>query len=181
MPEIKSFSRGLKAIKFCRVVNPNSENPAAPEEEQAITTHEAPLPELDEALAALKTVVCEVMGFQKDYAVDMTIYRFQVSYTKNGTRAVQLRFKKAIETIGGGLHPMATPFFKIDEPGDGESGKMEVKPKSAELVKTAIREAERYSNGERSQTLLNFDEAKAALNATAAIGAEGDMFAEAAN
>lgn len=180
MPEIRSFSRGLKAIKFVRLVNPGSESPSAPEEEQAITTHEAPLPELDAALAALKPVVCEVMGLQKEYAIDMTVYRFQVSTTKHGTRAVQLRFKKAIETIGGGLHPMATPFFKIDAPADGESGKMEVKPKSAELVKTAIREAERYSNGERSQTLLNFDDAKAALNAVAKIGAD-DMFSEAAN
>jgi len=174
MPEIKSFSRGLKAIKFVRVVNPGSENPAAPEEEQAITTHEAPLPELDEAFGALKTVVCEIMGFPKDYAVDLHVYRLQVSTTKNGTRAVQLRYKKSLETIGGQQHPGSTPFFKIDPPADGESGQMEVKPKSAELVKTAIREAENYSNGHRSQTLLNFDDAKAALNATADIGARDD-------
>lgn len=181
MPEIKSFSRGLKAIKFVRIVNPGSESPSAPEEEQAITTHEAPLPELDEALAALVPVVCEVMGFQKAYREGMNVYRLQVSTTKNGTRAVCLRFKKALDTIGGQLHPGSTPFFKIDPPGDGESGKLEVKPESAELVKRAIREAERYSNGERSQKLLNFDDAKKALNATADLGRDEDMFAEAAN
>lgn len=174
MPEIKSFARGLKAIKFTRVVNPGSENPAAPEEEQSITTHEAPLPELDEAFGALKSVVCEIMGFQKDYAVDMHVYRIQCSYTKNGTRSVQLRFKKSLETIGGQQHPGSTPFFKIDPPADGESGKMEVKEKSAELVKRAIREAEHYAAGNRSQKLLNFDDAKAALNATADIGARDD-------
>ena len=174
MSEIKSFARGLTAIKFARVVNPGSESPSAPEEQQCITTHEAPLPELDEAFGALKSVVCEIMGFQKDYAVDMHVYRLQVSMTKNGTRAVQLRYKKSLETIGGQQHPGSTPFFKIDLPADGESGQMEVKPKSAELVKSAIRAAEDYSNGKRSQTLLNFDDAKAALNATAAMGARDD-------
>lgn len=175
MPELKSFSRGMKNIVFSRVINPGSENPAAPEEEERRITHEEPLPELDEALANLKGVVCEVLGLPKDYGVDMHVHRLGINFTKNGTRAVRLFFKKSLETIGGQPHPMTTPFFKIDPPADGESGQMEVKPKSAELVKTAIRECERYADGERSQKLLRFEDAKAGINAVADKGQ--DMFA----
>ena len=53
----------------------------------------------------------------------------------------------------------------------GESRKC---PYCAELVKRAIREAEHYAAGNRSQKLLNFDDAKAALNAVTDIGARDD-------
>ncbi|MDB6080163.1 MAG: hypothetical protein JWO82_3910 [Akkermansiaceae bacterium] len=163
--ELKSFTLGRKVIKSHVVFNPGSEDPAAPQSETSTSTAEKPLPECYEAFGALRPVACEVMGWAKSYVEGLDITKLSLTVTKNGTRAVSLGLQKALDTIGGHLHPMATPFFKIDPPGDGESGKLEVSPKSAELVKTALREAERYIEGERSQQILDFDGDKTAANA----------------
>jgi len=176
--ELKFLKRGRKSIIFSRTINPGSENPSAPEEEERRICHEAPLPELDSALAALRPMVCEINNHQKKFFADMVVRKIGVTYTKEGTRTVQLWYEMSLDTIGGQPHPLFTPKFKIDPPQGDESGEVYIKPEQAELVKAAIRECERYADGERSQTLLDFDEAKAALNATAAVGA-GDMFANA--
>jgi hypothetical protein len=165
--QLKSIVIGNKAINFTKLVNPGSDNPAAPEEEHKVTAHEAPLPELGAAFGKLRTIVCDIMAIPKDWAEGVAVTTMRISTTKHGTRAVQLGFKKPLETIGGQLHAMETPYVKIDKPADGESGEMSIPKKSADLIKAAIHQAERYAEGERSQTLLDFEKGKEALQLTA--------------
>lgn len=133
---------------------------------------EAPLPELNEAFNSMAPIVCRIFGWQKEYAVGISVYRLAMSYTKHGTRSVVLKFTKSIESTGGEPFKMATPSVRIDPPSDGENGKQEVTESDREAIKALIFECERYIGGDRSQQLLNFKEAKAALQATADKGAD---------
>ena len=110
------------------------------------------------------------------WADGLSISRIAISYTKAGTRSVRFKCTRQLECRKDFLWKFDTPMVQIDKPADGESGQIDVADKKhLELIFKAILEAERYANGERSQSLLNFDDAKAALQATADIGAK-DMF-----
>lgn len=172
--ELQYLSIGRKSVQFCVVVNPNSQEDA--EEERKITAHEAPLPELSAAYDKLGKVFCEIMELPEDYQEGLSVYRISISYTKAGTRSVRFWATKQLDCRRDFLHKIESPMVQIDKPEDGESGEVQIDKKHVDLVTKAIHEAERYANGERSQQLLNFDEAKAALQSVADIG-KGDMLA----
>jgi hypothetical protein len=163
--QLNTLTLGRKAITFDIVLNPDADDDINAQESRKVSAREAPLDDLTKAFGALPKVVCEIMGFPSDYAAEMTVDRISVSYTKHGTRAVQLRGKKSLNTIGGELHPILTPFVKIDKPGDGESGEVQIGKDAVKRVCRALLEAERYAKGERSQKILNFEADNEALQA----------------
>lgn len=174
--ELKKFSLGTKAIKFAIVLNPETTDENVATEERSVVAHEEPLPSLPKAFGALPPVFCEILELPAEYATGLSIYGFTISYTKQGTRSIKLRAKKQLESRTEFLHPMDAPMIQIDKPADGESGEIQIKDsKLLKLVIKAIQEAEKYANGDRSQAILGFDQAKAALQATADKGQ--DMFA----
>ncbi|MCE5310474.1 MAG: hypothetical protein LLG20_22785 [Acidobacteriales bacterium] len=174
--DLKFLSLGRKAINFGIVLNPDSDDETNATEERRITAHEAPLPELSEAFAKLAPVVCEILELEPSWADGLSVTRIAISYTKAGTRSVKFKCTKQLECRKDYLWKLDTPMCQVDKPADGESGQIDIEDKKhLKLVLNAIKEAERYAKGERSQQLLNFDEAKAALQATADIGGR-DMF-----
>ncbi|MFT3992419.1 MAG: hypothetical protein QM680_13525 [Luteolibacter sp.] len=172
--QLNFLSVNRKAIHFGITLNANNENDAA--EERRVVAHEAPLPELTNAFAELGKVMCDICEWPADYVSGLSVFRLTISYTKHGTRSVKFKATKQLNCRREFLHKLDSPMVQIDKPADGESGEIQLDAKSVALVAIAIKEAERYAKGERSQTLLNFDEAKAALQATADLGQ--DMFAQ---
>jgi hypothetical protein len=142
--------------------------------ESKITAREEPLASLTKAWNALPGVFCEIMELDNSYTEGLTITKLSIRRTKQGTRSVILEATKQLECRSEFLHTMSTPCVQIDKAADGESGAVQLEKKLCDKVHKAIHEAERYMEGERSQTLLNFDDAKAALQATADLG-KGDM------
>ena len=138
--------------------------------ESTITAKEEPLPSLTKAWEKLKAVFCDVLELDASYSDGLTITTISIRRTKAGTRSVVLGATKQLECRRDFLHKMQTPCFQIDKSADGESGGVEVEKKMADAVAKAIHESERYMQGERSQQLLNFDEAKAGLQAVADLG-----------
>lgn len=125
-------------------------------EERDIICKEAPLKSFDDALAALSDVVLNIMGLPRNWEEEITIKSMAVSYTKKGTRSVQITFDKfysSVEKTKG----EKTPFFQIDNAADGEDGRMQCAKKHSGLVVTMIAEAEKYASGERQQQLLPLD------------------------
>lgn len=146
--------------------------------EAKITAKEEPLQELKDAWAELPAVFCEIMELPKKYAAGLIITRLAIRRTKQGTRSAILHATKQLECRTDFLHEISAPCVQIDKAADGESGAVQLAQPLCDKIATAIYESERYLSGERSQTMLNYDEAKAALQATADQGK--DMFANAA-
>lgn len=135
--------------------------------ESKITAKEEPLPTLTKAWNALPAVFCEIMELDGSYTEGLTITRMAIRRTKQGTRSVILHATKQLECRSEFLHEISAPCVQVDKAADGESGAVQLEKKLCAAITKAIHEAEQYMSGNRSQTLLNFDEAKAALNATA--------------
>lgn len=170
---LKKFTLGLKAIKFSVVLNPESKDENVATEERSVVAHEQPLPELPSAFGALPPVFCEIMELPAEYATGLSITGITISHTKQGTRSVKLHAKKQLETRTDFLHPISSPMIQIDKPAEGESGDVQLKDKKKlNALNKAIKEAERYADGKRSQKLLDFSTAKAALQSTADAGQE---------
>lgn len=181
MSQLRYLSIGKKAIKFGVTLNPDTDDESVAKEERNIIAHEAPLQDLTNAYAALAPVFCGILELPDEYATGLNVTRISVSTTKHATRSVKMFATKQLESRSEFLHRMDCPFVQIDEPADGESGQIEVPDKRhLNLIYAALHEAGRYAAGERSQDLLNFDEAKKGLQAIADIGAR-DMFDSAAN
>jgi hypothetical protein len=168
--QLKALTIGRKAIKFVRVMNPDSDDDTVAVEEHSITAKEAPLPELHDAFAKLPKVIAQIMGWTTDYAAEMIVMKLSMSYTKHETRSVAFQFSVPIEATGGERHTMDTPFVRLDEPAEGENGKKEVTAAQSKVIEKAILECERYAKGERSQQVIDFEEASKGLNAIASIG-----------
>jgi hypothetical protein len=143
--------------------------------ESKITAKEEPLPTLKKAWEALPSVFCEIMELDASYTEGLVITRMAIRRTKQGTRSVILHATKQLECRSEFLHEISAPCVQVDKAADGESGSVQLEKKLCNAITKAIHEAERYMSGERSQTMLDFDTAKAALNATADKGR--DMFA----
>lgn len=174
--QLNSFRITPKNIIFNTTLNPDSDDDINAEETRTVVCKEEPLDELKVAMSKLPSVVCEILALPKDYADGMVVSTIEISRTKHGTRSVKLKAKKNLDTIGGELHPIVAPFVKIDKPADGESGEVHVSKDAVKKINAALQEAERYAKGERSQQLINFEEAKAGLNAVADMGR--DMFSD---
>lgn len=155
--DLKSFALGRKTIVFDITLNPQSTDDHAATEERRVHAVEEPLPELIKAFDNLKDVFIAIMELPKDYTEGLSISKITVSRTKHGTRSISLSAKKSLSANKGMLHAMNTPLVRIEKPADGESGDQEIETKHAKLVLTAIHEATRYANGERSQKLLGLD------------------------
>lgn len=166
---ISSLTIEKKHVLFDYIVNAGGEAESKKTEE----CPEAPLPELTEAFALLPAIVCKVMGWSKDYVSGLSVYKIGMSYTKLGTRSAQFKFTKSIDTVGGELHKMITPFVRIDPPSDGESGKQELTDAEVKIVDKVIFECSRYISGERAQALLALESKTAGdgINALAGKGA----------
>jgi len=167
---IQSLILDRKAITYTYTTNVGQDN----ETETSDTCKQEPLPELPESFAHLNPVVCTIMGWPMSYQEGMTVYKVALSHTKLGTRSVCFKLEVPIEINGGEMHKMTTPFIRIDDPADGESGKRELKDAHVSLIEKALLEISRYISGERSQQTLNFDEASKGLNALADLGRDDE-------
>jgi len=148
--ELKSIKTNKKNIVYTAVYNVGSDNVEATEERKVIC-HELPKDSLGEALQNLNSTVIEVMGFVKDYREGMVVDGFSLSHTKNGTRSMEISFTKQLDNIGGKPHKLKTPFFRIDDPADGENGSVNIEAANVKACKHAIHEAKSYAKGDRSQ------------------------------
>lgn len=173
--QLQFLSIGRKAITFAVVVNPDPQNDSVATEERTVIAHEAPLEELTTSFAKLSPVFCDILEVEPSWSDGLSIYRMSISHTKAGTRSVRFYATKQLNCRRDFLHKVQSPMVQIDKPADGESGEVQLEKKAVALVLKAIKAAEDYADGKRSQTLLNFDDAKAALQATADIGKK-DMF-----
>jgi len=165
--QLQFLSIGRKAITFGVVVNPDPKNESVATEERTIVAHEAPLADLSNSYANLAPVFCDILEVEPSWTDGLSIYRMSISHTKAGTRSVRFFATKQLNCRRDFLHKVQSPMVQIDKPADGESGEVQLDKKQVNLVLKAIKAAEDYANGKRSQSLLNFDEAKAALQATA--------------
>lgn len=135
-------------------------------EDRDVTAYDAPLKKFDTALQALGAVAVKVMELDDTYGKGITVTSLGVSYTKAGTRSATIYFKKQIDKLAI-LHPMVTPAFQIDDPGEGEdkSQKRQVLPKHAGLVEDMLDQAIKYANGDRQQMQLPLGGKKAIAKA----------------
>lgn len=124
-------------------------------EDRDVTAYDAPLKKFDTALQALGAVAVKVMELDESYVKGVTVTSLAISYTKVGTRSATIYFKKQIDKLSI-LHPIASPTFQIDDPGEGEdkSQKRQVLPKHAALVEEMLEQAIKYADGERQQMQL---------------------------
>lgn len=124
-------------------------------ENRDVTAHDAPLKSFDKALQALGDVAVKVMELPGEYVKGVVVHSLAISYTKAGTRSATIYFKKQIDKLAL-LHPMVTPTFQVDDPGEGEdkSQKRQVTPKHAALVEEMLDQAVKYANGDRQQMQL---------------------------
>lgn len=148
------------------VTKPDAESPGGTKdarvtsvEEHTITAHEAPLPAFDKAFRALSAVVAKVLECPPDWADGVTVTTLAITYTKTGIRTVVLGFFKSINATSS-LHPLKTPAFQIDDGKTPDDGRKQCTPKHSELVDEAIKQAQRYAAGERSQQMLKFEDDK---------------------
>lgn len=122
-----------------------------------VTAHEAPHPEMDNALVNLAPVVQRIMEFKS--VAGIAVHSVGVSYTKHGTRSVALGYTRSLNAIPDKTHKATTVSFRIDDPTDGEDGARECKKAESEAVEVAIAEGIRYASGERQQILLPLEDA----------------------
>jgi hypothetical protein len=177
--ELKYLSIGRKVVKFAVSTPVDPDNDSSPTEECSISSRQAPLIDLTNAFSKLAPIMCAICEWPQEYAEFLSVTRITISHTKAGTRSVKFTATKQLNCRRDFLHTFDSPMVQIDKPAEGESGEVQVDKKHSELIKKAIREAERYAKGERSKTLLAIDEADAALQATADVGKNEDMFASA--
>lgn len=163
------------AIIMKVVANNEPDNSSNDLIESKVTGHTEPLPSFTAAFAALPAVFAELIETGSDWAVGLNVTGLTISRTKHGTRSVQLFATKQLEIRSDFLAPFETPMLLIDELKDGESGAVRIPMEHCEKIATAIHEAEKYMNGERAQATLNFNEAKAGLNALAKKGKNKDQ------
>jgi len=173
--QLNSISIDAKSVIMRVVANKESGDESNDLIESKITAKEEPLPSLTKAWAALPAVFCEIMELPKEYTEGLTITRMAIRRTKQGTRSVILHATKQLECRSEFLHEISCPCVQVDKAADGESGAVQLEKKLCTAILKAIHESERYLSGDRSQTLLNFDEAKAGLQAVADKGK--DLFA----
>jgi hypothetical protein len=120
------------------------------EETQSVESPQAPLDELENALQCLKDVVCSVMELPLHWMESVTIRGFKVSYTKAGTRSVQVNYTKALRC--GKVESYKTPLFQIDPPDESETEERACTTEEAVAVCAAIDAAEAYAQGDRKQS-----------------------------
>ncbi len=173
MPVLNSIAITPKAIILSVVENSGSDS--ADLIESTITAHEEPLASFTKAFAALPAVFCEIMEIGPDWTTGLSVRKLAIKRTKAGTRSVIIGCTKQLDVRQDFLHSVSTPVVQIEKSSEGESGAVEIEGKLCKAILKAIHEAEKYMAGERSQQLLNFDQAKAALQATADQGK--DLFA----
>lgn len=120
--KLKKFTRNDKTVFYGMVTNAGQ-----PEEsENTSTIKMLPTPECDDALQALVKVVGEVMEYTKAYLDGIVITGVSVAYTKRDTRSMVITYRKALDKLNTS-HSMVTPSFRIDDPAEGEAGKLETK------------------------------------------------------
>lgn len=177
--ELKKFTIGKKSMDFSALINFTNNEGKEAKEMRNVSAYEEPLPALGSAFADLRQVLASSWDIPdaENYSDRVTVHGITISHTKAGTRSVIIRGKVQLDSRKDYLHPFISPMMQIDKPADGESGDVEVRdPKHLKAIFKAIKEAEGYADGsKRSQKLLDFSEAKAALQATADKGQ--DMFA----
>lgn len=167
MPKLLKISRDESAVRFrhevqgetLKVPDPKSPGKTMDQtsiEERDVTAHEAPLPSFDTALQDLADVAVGMLELGVQYANGLIVRGLCVSYTKKGTRSVQIRVLKFLDRTRA-QHPLQTPVFQIDEGKEGEDGKRQCTPTHAKAVAEMIKEANKYAAGKRSQQLLDLD------------------------
>ena len=120
------------------------------EEERSVTSPQAPLDELENAMQCLRDVVCSVMELPLHWMETVMIRGIKVSYTKAGTRSVQVNYTKALRF--GKVESGKTPLFQIDPPDESETEERAIATEEAIAVCAAITAAEAYVQGERKQS-----------------------------
>ncbi len=164
--QLNSIAIDTKAIIMKVVANKETDD-SNDVVESKVTAKEEPLPSLNKAWAALPAVFCEIMELPSEYVEGLTITKMAIRRTKQGTRSVILHATKQLECRSEFLHKISSPCVQVDKSADGESGAIQIEKKLCDKVTKAIHESEEYMAGSRSQTLLDFETAKAGLNATA--------------
>ena len=120
------------------------------EEERSVTSPQAPLDDLENAMQCLKDVVCSVMELPLHWMESVMIRGIKVSYTKSGTRSVQVNYTKALRC--GKVESYKTPLFQIDPPDEAETEQRACTTEEAISVCAAIDAAEAYVHGDRKQS-----------------------------
>jgi hypothetical protein len=168
--QLNAISISPKSVIMSVSANKETDEDINDTVESKITAKEEPLPTLTKAWDGLKAVFVNILELPDDYVDGLTITKLSIRRTKAGTRSVTMEATKQLECRQSFLHTLTTPCVQIEPSADGESGAVEIEKKLAAAVMKAIHESERYMEGDRSQQLLDFDKAKAGLQAVADLG-----------
>lgn len=125
-------------------------------EEMELTAHEQPLEAFDTALQDLAAVAAKVLDAPPEWKNGISVVSVAISYTESNIRSAVISFVKNLNATAS-LHPIKTPAFQIDDGKQGE-GRRQCTPGHADKVIEFIKQAQRYAAGERSQTLLKFQD-----------------------
>jgi len=124
--------------------------------ETAETTYrakEAPMQSFTKAWDKIIKMIPNIMEVPAEWIESVKVKSLSISYTKNGTRSVQIGFDKTY-TITEKSKAEKTPFIQFDLPAEGESEPRQCATKHATDFATVITEMEKYAKGERQQLLL---------------------------
>lgn len=165
--QLNNIALDSKSVIMKVVANKDTNDDTNDLIESKVTAKEEPLPSLTKAWSALPAAFCEIMELPPEYTEGLTITRLAIRRTKQGTRSVILSATKQLECRSEFLHEISAPCVQVDKSADGESGAVQLEKKICAIITKAIHESEKYMAGERSQTMLDFDQAKAGLQALA--------------
>lgn len=115
-----------------------------------VSWQEAPTPEFDKAFQALTAVAANILELEDE---NMIVHELAIHRTKHGTKSAVISFRKALSAVDQ-AHKMSTPQFRFDEPNPSEQGIRQCSPKQAAAIERVMELAQKYAEGERSQTLL---------------------------
>lgn len=127
-------------------------------EENDVTAHEAPHPEMDKAFENLIDCVTRICELASPQTIEP--YYLTLSYTKHGTRSATIGYRRTLSATNK-TYKYKTPSFKMDDPAQDEDLERQCTKDEAKLVEALINEGIRYVTGERQQRLLPLDDENA--------------------
>ena len=144
--KLKSYHRKAKEVSV-KWLTPGEQGK---EDVNTLDCVTAPLDELENAMQCLRDVICSIMELPLHWMETVQVRSLSVSYTKAGTRSVQVGYTKALRC--GKVEAYKTPLFQIDPPDESENEPKATTTEETIAVCAAIQAAENYINGDRKNS-----------------------------
>lgn len=147
--KVKISSKGIVTIHYTH--GPSS---ASGTEEIVLTSEDAPKPELNRSMQSILPYILSMLELPSDYGLGGTVRVSGVTRSKN---KVVFTATKILQFSNSPFNIVTPPMLLESE----EGGENTVSDELYALVEEVFDEATRYVNGDRLQTMLNFEGPKA--------------------